>query len=147
MILDVKGQSGAVFRLMVDAIIGLVILLIILSVLTYFESVRIDVSKAEFISIVQSAVETPNGSVVASKTLVFVSGLGFSASQLQSLTNYPADCFKFQSNLGSVNIIADGKMVEFKQNVETKVYAKCEPDLDNPENIITCDISFGTKLD
>ncbi len=145
-VLDDRAQSGTVFRLMVDAIIGLVILMIILSVLGYFESLRVDVSRAEFISTIKSATEAPDGRVVSSGILIFVKGTGFSASQLQSITNYPAESFEFQSNVGFAEVLGNGKIVQMKQNIETRVYARCVPDSD-PNLRIRCVISFGRRLE
>ncbi len=144
-IFDNKAQSGTVFRLMVDAIIGLVILMIILSVLGYFESLRVDISRAEFLSIIKSATESPDGSVISSGVLVFVKGTSFTATQLQSITNYSSDCFVFESNLGFTEIMGGGKIIMIKQNTETKIHVKCVPVSD--EKKIECIISFGKKLE
>jgi hypothetical protein len=142
---DEKAQSGTVFRLMIDAIIGLIILMIILSVLGYFQSLRVDVSKAEFVSTIKAATQTPDGRVVSSQRLVFLKGTTFSSDQLQYVTNYSSDCFEFQTNHSSVEIFASGKMVEFKQDIETILYARCRPGTD--DCVIFCDVSFGRKLE
>lgn len=145
--IDERAQSGTVFKLMVDAIIGLVILMIILSVIGYFESMRVDVSRTEFISIVKSATESPDGRVVSSNTLIFLKGTGFTATQLQSITNYPAECFKFESIHGLAPVVADGRIIEIKQNIETKIYARCIPITNSTGDCrIECIISFGKKL-
>jgi hypothetical protein len=140
-----KAQSGTVFRLMIDAIIGLVILMIILSVLGYFQSLRVDVSRAEFVSTVKAATETPDGRVVSSERLIFLKGTTFSSDQLQYVTNYSSDCFEFQTSHATVEIFAGGKMAEFKQDIETMVYASCRPG--TGDCIIFCDVSFGRKLE
>lgn len=155
-LLDEKGQAGTVFRLMVDAIVGLVILALIVSTLNYFYNLRVEVSKAEFRDKVSSAVSSPNGKVIESDSLIFSEGEGYTSQQIQSFTSIPAGCFKFISNRSFVEVDSSCSLVEFKRNVEAKIYVKCWP---NEEALFApceqgatdccemyCIISFGEKL-
>jgi len=148
-----KAQSGAVFRLMIDAIIGLVIFAMILSTLAYFESLRIEASRAEFVTKVQAAVQSPNGAIIESDgKLFFLKGNGFNTIQLRDLTGYPKECFSFESNLHFVDIT--DVSVEFEQNVEAKLYVQCSTtndvcDYDDPDTDcceIECIVSFGKPI-
>lgn len=151
-ILNEKGQANAVFRLMVDAIIGFAILMIIISALSYFNELRIKTSLSEFNSLVESAVNSPDGKVVESNYLVFSKERGFSASTMESITGVPSSCFQFTTNLGFVDT-GDGSYVDVKQNTETKVYSQCQPATIssyciNPAGCeICCLISFGKKIE
>jgi len=121
-----KGQAGDVFRLMVDAIIGLVILLIILSSIAYFNSLRLQVSQAAMKSIVEGAVENPTGDVSESEMLVFSQGEGYSGHVFEDWTGVPAQCFEFESGLSNIKVLeGDVSRVNFTSPVETKVYVSC----------------------
>ena len=148
-----KAQSGAVFRLMIDAIIGLLVLAMIVYTLTYFNSLKIEVSKAEFSNLIKSTVDAPNGKIVESGTLIFSKGEMYDSITLSTMTGYSSTAFTFQSNLGTTEI-GSGQYIKFNQSVECKVYARCitipgavctEGDTTCSE--IECLISFGKKIE
>ena len=153
-----KAQSEAVFRLMIDGIVGMAILLIIISSLSYFQELRVQASNAKFFSLVESSINSPNGNVFVEKKLSFVKGGSFSAVKLQREYNIPLKCFDFETNLSYAKIIGQdsgtgaGKGIEFTQSVETNVYAKCELsnnscDVDATDCCeLNCVFSFGKKL-
>lgn len=150
-----KAQSGAVFRLMVDSIVGLAILLIILSAMAYFQGMKITASNEKFYSLVESATNSPNGKVFVEKNLTFNPG-GFSAISIRNQTNIFEECFIFKTNLGNAKIAEDGMKIDLTAPIETDVYVQCssshpdaegdcEGDLQCCEFI--CDISFGKKIE
>jgi len=149
--LENRAQSGAVFRLMIDSIIGLAILLIIISALSYFQALRIQASTEKFFSLVNSATNSPNGKVFSENNLLFTPS-GLSTITIRNKTNIHESCFHFESNLGNVKINDDGSKLDFTANVETNVYAKCS--LNGTQCGVDdevccefeCDISFGKKL-
>jgi hypothetical protein len=155
--MDNKAQAGSVFRLMVDGIIGFAILLMILSALAYFDALSYESNIADFISKVESVVETPNGEIVSSDgRLKFREGTAFSSVMLRDITGYGASCFEFQSNLNSVDISSDKESIEFTQNANCNVYLMCEPNNMQDESCygqgddcceINCIVSFGGKID
>ena len=150
-----RGQAGDVFRLMVDAIIGLVILVIILTTIAYFETLRVQVSIAEMKNIIKGAVETPSGKLLESNTLSFSGGEGYTGPLFEEWTGVPAKCFEFESNLGSIKIVeGPGGGAIFQTPLETKVYAYCllvpgsdviYGEGDDIECELECLISFGRK--
>ena len=81
--LETRAQSGAVFRLMIDGIVGLAILLIIISALSYFQALRVQAANEKFFSLVESATNSPNGKVFVEKNLLFTQG-GFNAISLET---------------------------------------------------------------
>ncbi len=147
---DEKAQTGTVFRLVVDSIIGFVILLIIFSTITYFEAYRINISLTEFNSIVVSATELPDGTVLSSeRALAFAGGTGFNANHLQEITGIGADCFSFQSTIGSIRINEsqfDSDSVEITGRTDARVFAKCFPSQYQDDCRIECVISFGREI-
>jgi hypothetical protein len=149
-----SAQSGVVFRLMIDGIIGLAIFTIILSSLAHFQNLRMATSQQELIAIIESAKNSPNGLVFPSKEeLLFAKGSGFSANDLRDIIGLNKECFIFDSSLGNAIVFDDESGISFTSNVETKVYAKCYPIgafcKYGEEGCceINCLISFGKKLD
>ncbi len=131
--LDNKAQSGTIFRLLIDAIIMMAVLIIIIATLNYFNDFKRDVSKTKFVELVGAVVEAPSGQVIKSSNLFFSKGLEYSSDDLQELSHYPASCFSFQTNLTSAEItgggtesLGGGTGISFKNDVETTVYAMCE---------------------
>ena len=152
--IDNKAQAGSVFRLMVDSIVGLAILLLILSSLTYFQGLKVDVSRAQFISIVEAAIESPNGKIISSDgVLIFTEEASFTASMLNGLTGYPSDCFTFRGPKSFADIPDNEQAITFKQNISTNVYGRCTVDPDvaleygNDECSVNCVFYFGVKPD
>ena len=150
--IDNKAQMGSVFRLMVDSIVGLAILLLILSSLSYFQGLKVDVSRAQFISIAEAAVETPNGKIIYSDgVLTFTKDSSFTSSMLNGIIGYPKECFKFEGPKSFAKIPDDESSITFKQNISTNVYGQCKVDPDveleyeNDECSIICTFYFGVK--
>jgi hypothetical protein len=119
-----RAQAEAVFRLMIDSVIGLAILLVILSALQYFQGQVVVQSKADLISLVQNAVNTPTGIVLKSGELTFPNKFSIDGVDLQTWTNLSANCFKFNSR-GSIMLSDDEQKIEFTQSLKTIVYAQC----------------------
>ena len=151
-----KGQAGDVFRLMIDAIIGLVILVMIISTISYFNSLRVQVSAAEMRGLIEGVVETPSGSMLESKELAFSGGEGYSGAIFEDWTGVPKECFYFQSRLGNIKITeGPGGRASFVRPVTAKVYAVCIPSGESCDYGVTdvncceinCIISFGRMAD
>jgi hypothetical protein len=145
-----KAQSGMVFRLMIDGIIGLVILGIIISAIGYFEGIRIETSKSNFYSLVKNASESPGVVLESENMLLFVEGTGFSNQEMMNLTGYYEDCFEFSSNRSATKVGGEGKRIDIERRIETPVYVYCwnEDGFEYGTNNcpIECEISFGKKL-
>jgi hypothetical protein len=150
-----KAQAEAVFRLMIDSVVGLAILLIIISLINYFNGQIIEQSKNDLINLVKSSASSSNGVTIASSgDLTFARGFGIDGLDAQNWTQVNEKCFHFVSSAseGSIKIV-DGVKAEFSQTLAIKVYSKCVPDQTcnpyDPENscCMECTISFGKKLD
>ena len=148
---ETRAQSGAVFRLMIDGIIGMAILLIILSAMSYFNALRISASNEKFYSLVSSATNSPTGKVFEEKGLIFNPG-GFSGVSIRNKTNIYEGCFEFQSNLVSTKINTDKTQIEFTNPIEANIYVQCsslgQSCAYDAEKCceMKCIISFGKKI-
>ena len=149
-----KAQAEAVFRLMIDSVIGLAILLVILSALNYFQGQVVVQSKSDFISLVKNAVNTPTGIVLKSGELTFPNKFSVDTIDLQSWTNLSEKCFRFDSR-GSITLSEDKQKIEFTQSLKTIVYAQCFTQLGcNPYGVVSnwneccnqCTVSFGIPI-
>ena len=126
-----KAQAEAVFRLMIDSIVGIAILLIIVSVIGYFNTQVIDQSKSDLIKWVRDASNSPDGSILTSGDLTFSKGFGVSAESTQEWTGVSSKCFGFDANPGVITLLGEqGALgyagLEFNQNLTTKVYVQCK---------------------
>jgi len=156
--LDNYGQAEAVFRLMVDSIVGLVILLIIVGCINYFNGQEIESSRIDLITTIQSAVSSPNGQVIVSqRDLSFAGGSSISASNAQTWTQLNEKCFSFDSKVseGSIKLKGESErntLIEFSQRISLKVYVQCKSNIDceplDPNSCcMVCEISFGKKIE
>jgi len=154
--MEERAQAEAVFRLMIDSVIGLAILLVILSALNYFQGQVVVQSKADFIYLVKNAVNTPTGIVLKSGELTFPNKFSVDDIDLQTWTNVSANCFEFQSRSSSITLSGDNKKIEFNQNLKTIVYAQCFSNQGCDPYIVAdnwaacckqCTISFGVPIE
>jgi hypothetical protein len=150
-----KGQAGAVFKLMVDGIVGLVILVIIFSLLMYFDSLRYANARSEVRDIVQTAYNNPTGIVVSqqkNEKLPFLKDEFFFGSHFAASLNSDKECFVFITNSPAIEILSNS--IRFNQNLNSFVSAKCNTlsgaSLDyvgcSSSCNICCAVSFGKKL-
>ncbi len=150
-----KAQAEAVFRLMIDSVIGLAILLVILSALGYFQDQELAQSKTDLVTLVDNAVNSPTGFIFKSKELTFPNKFSIDVIDLQNWTSLSENCFFLQAKSGSI-ITIDDKKIQFTQKLKTIVYAQCKTiqgcDLytnpDSPNLCCTpCIISFGLPIE
>lgn len=147
-----SGQAESVFRLMIDSVIGLAILLIIISSIGLFQDYAVKQSKADLTTLIKNATNTPDGQILASRELNFQKGFGVDSFDAQDWTGVAEKCFSFESQLASISVSSDGKRAEFSNNMNIKVYAKCSPaescDPLNPgaQCCFRCVVSLGTKI-
>lgn len=136
------------FRLLVAAIFGLAILLIIISAINYFNTIRLKESEEKLMEGFRSAINAPttigkleNGLVVK-KDLSFASGV-YSVKPFSNEFNMPEDCIKFQSYRNNFKVIDDKKM-SVKYDAKADVYFQCIYQSIGSCNLV-CYISIGRK--
>jgi len=146
-----RAQSEAVFRLMIDSVVGLAVLVIILSAISYFNDQEKLNSISAFRSVIISATSSPDGTIISSqKALTFAQGGSFAAIDLQEWTNVSENCFTFDSSLTSTKVSNSGKRIEFLQGLQIKAHARCITDygcdiLDKEGCCMQCIITFGKE--
>ncbi|MDD5148421.1 MAG: hypothetical protein PHH08_03065 [Candidatus ainarchaeum sp.] len=142
-----SGQAFDVFRLLIGAIIGLAILVIIISIIQYLESWKVDVSKKLLADGLYNAVQTPNGEVVVRKDLTLRKGDIFSRGNFAEQSGVKWDCLELLvSNIGAFELRNDS-IIEIKQGILTTVYFQCfKKPASNPDCDPYCLVSFGKAL-
>ncbi|MFH1256097.1 MAG: hypothetical protein V1494_02280 [Candidatus Diapherotrites archaeon] len=145
--LNEKGQAFASMRLLIGAVMGLLILVIIISAISYFENLEIDISVKRVNDGFANAVKQPDGSILEVGDAVLL-GQTFSSSGISKKMGIESDCVELYSR-GSPAFeeITAEKAIEVRQRVKTSVYVRCETDppfgSDCP---IGCTVSFGKPI-
>lgn len=158
-----KAQSEVVFRLLIDSIIGLAILLIIVSSISYFQEQAILQDRETLVSLIQSAVNSPDGKIFTAQNLTFKEGFAISSINTQTWTGLSMNCLSFDSSSLSVKLDEGStdngstfSTLEFERLLMVNVYARCVPIMGscNPrveptspdECCVNCVVSFGKKF-
>jgi len=141
-----KGQAFTVFRLLIGGLIALAVLVIIISIISYMENFRYDISKQRLAEQFNVAMQSPNGNIVVAEDLAFRAGYIFSTVQLAKSSNTNVSCIDVpQVRYSEVIVNSISKTVKFNSNAIFSVYYKCDrsSETDCP---IKCIISFGEPI-
>ncbi|MFH1587761.1 MAG: hypothetical protein ABIA76_00290 [Candidatus Diapherotrites archaeon] len=142
-----KGQAGPVFELLVQAVIGLFILVIVVSAISYFENQRYAISGQRFNEKILTAANQPNGDVLVVEGIAFNSG-SMSSKFVSLKTGISAECIDFEAKDNAlIEVSSDGKTVSFEKSMDLDVFIKCCPTAEDCFQSIECTVSFGKKLE
>lgn len=123
--LNEKGQEYAGFQLLIDIVMALAILVIILSVINYFEEQKIIASQRAFLDKMQSAVNAPNQGIIKADNLILPQGV-ISAEFIAANTPVKAKCVEFTARPDSAFTLASDKtFVKINQKIEADIFLKC----------------------
>ena len=164
--LDTKAQSEVVFRLLIDSIIGLAILLIIISSISYFQEQAILQDRETLVALIQSAVNSPDGKIFTAQNLTFKEGFTISSINTQTWTGLSMNCLTFDALSLSIKIENENPLGEgststfstlkFERLLVSNIYARCLPATGcNPrvepatpnDCCVMCEVSFGKKFE
>ncbi|MEK6957651.1 MAG: hypothetical protein AABW99_01590 [archaeon] len=147
-----SAQAFEVYRLLIGAIIALLILVIIVGAINYFDNLTIDVSRQRFFSGLSNAVDQPNGESLMIENVVFRRGEAFTSRALALQMGIGENCIEFAGSDSSGISMGDG-IVTVKEKLKTDVFVKCETNSqDNPAMAvpsgceIACEIGFGEPI-
>ena len=144
-----KGQYFAPYRLVLGAAIGSMILLIILGVVSYFESLKETLTYETIVSGIKSAVASPNGMVVK-KPNVFIKSSTFSKRFFAEVAGVEEECIILQApDSGVVHLIENAiQAIVVEKGVAINLYFKCCMQTNGDEDCeMECWISFAEKLE
>ncbi|MBN2067751.1 MAG: hypothetical protein JW744_04750 [Candidatus Diapherotrites archaeon] len=144
--LNKKGQEFSGFRLLVEAVMVVLIMVIIFAILTHIESIRHDVSKRKLFDGFKKAFDAPDGSVIFEENLVLTANSAYTAGAFaNTVTGISPECIEFRA-IESPAFLVGESSIEIGQQVETDVYYSCQRQYEGGECPITCIISFGRDL-
>ncbi len=142
--IEERGQAFDAYRLLIGAVMGMLILVIIVSAITYFEDLRLEVSKQRFYDGLDNAVAQPNGEKLFVDSLVLKEGERFSSSQLASYMGLEDECVLFGDS-GSGAFSGDDELVVVETYVLASMNIVCETNFDSPS--CSCDVCCTISFD
>ncbi|MDO8537670.1 MAG: hypothetical protein Q7S21_02190 [archaeon] len=138
-----KGQSFAVFKLLIGAIVALAILTIIVGVIDYFDNIKIQISEKQMIDSIVSAANAPNQLVKAEK-LSFSKGSSYSKKVFAQTINIEEECIILGSDGSAFNDLGNAILIE--NNVQADVFFRCEENAQPVTCPLECTVSFGKSI-
>lgn len=150
--LNEQGQESSGFRLLVEAVMVVFILVIIFAVISKLDEVTQQASEKRLFEGFSKAVDSPDGAVIFEKDLVLRQGSVYSRTAFaEAATNIDPDSISIQaSNSSAFSLKGDSaagfSAVEIMSAASTDVYYQCKTNYEGGERKISCIISFGKEL-
>ena len=141
--LSEKAQAFEPFKMMIGAIFAMLILVIIIGSVNYFQTLRADISTQRFYDGLGGAVKQPNNQVLLVRDLQFSEGIAFSSNGLGKVVGLDGECIEFVDS-GSAFEVTDS-VAKTKSALITDVFFRCNVNEGSCE--IFCEISFGEMFD
>lgn len=139
------GQEEAGFRLLIEIVMVAFIMVIIYGVITQVDSWRWKISEKSLFDGFQRALNSPDGSIIIQKDLVFAKGASYSNRAFAgSVTGIGFECIEIQANESVAFNLYQNSMVEITTQIQTDVYYKCLPG--EVDCKYQCIVSFGKDL-
>ena len=128
------GQEGAGFRLIVEIVLVVFILVIIFAVISQVEGIQYTVSEQSLYQGFQNSVNSPDGSVIVAKDLVFAKGSTYSNRAFaSSVEGIDFECVELDSLDSTAFEKYENSVIEFTTQYQTTVYYKCFLEDDDDE--------------
>jgi hypothetical protein len=142
--MDAKGQGTESFRLLIAAIMGLMILLIVLGIIDYFNTKKFEISMERFYGGLGTASQTPNGTLIELNELYFLPTV-ITRNYLAGRYNLPEECVVLDAKSSSDLVLApSGKSISIKNVVQTNAFFRCTPQEAGCQ--IYCIVSLGKRI-
>ena len=138
-----RGQEGAGFRLIVEIVLVVFILVIIFAVISQVENIQYTVSEQSLYRAFQNSLSSPDGSTIVAKDLVFAKGSTYSNRAFaSSVTGIDFECVELDATDSVAFEKYENSVIELTTQLQTTVYYKCFPD-DDDNCPYRCIVSFG----
>lgn len=142
--LNDSGQGFSVFRLLISAIMGLMILLIILAVSDYFYQVRLNLGYNRIIEGFNTAANKPDGTVVKVADTELPAGTVLASKSISVGTGISQDCIILTGEHSSFFSFPSDRAATIDHTVTVSVYIKCETSMEGCD--VYCTVSLNKKL-
>ena len=139
-----RGQEGAGFRLIVEIVLVVFILVIIFAVITQVENIQYTVSEQSLYKGFQNALSSPDGSTIVAKDLVFAKDSTYSNRAFaSSVTGIGFECIELDALDSSAFEKYEDSVITLTTQYQTTVYYKCFQEDNDDECHYRCIVSFG----
>jgi len=135
------GQAFTVFRFLVAIITGLAVLLIIFSIIKFFEEREFEISRERFFEGFRSAFNSPNGDVFEREDIAFNAADLVTAISLARDVKIPADCVEFSGGSSAFSLQGT-QAIEFQEKATINVFYRCFKSF-SAACETSCEVSFG----
>jgi len=129
-----KGQEFEVFNLLIGAVLALAILVIIVSIINYFEGIKVDSSRQAIEQKVKNAAQSPDGSVFVVREVVVPEHQSFSSKYFaEEVLNLNEECIEFDYPFELTSMRYPDpystykNRIEFTKRVQLDFYVVCQP--------------------
>jgi hypothetical protein len=140
------GQEEVGFRLIIEVVMVAFIMVIIYGVITQVDSWRWKISERSLFEGFQKALNSPDGSIIVQKDLVFANGASYSNRAFAGSANgIGFECIEIDASPSVAFSLYENRMVETTTQVQTDVYYKCLPG--EGDCRYQCLVSFGKEIE
>ena len=149
--MNIRGQEFSGFRLLIDAILVLMILVVIMGILGWVEGLRFQMSEQRLFDGFSKAVSSPNGKVVLEKNISIREGIIFLTGTFER-PGIEKQCIEFDALDVRAFVLSNNKrQLEVTSNMLVDMYYRCIRNLDGTGCIAECDtcceVSFGKEFE
>tara|TARA_Y100000310_G_scaffold131592_1_gene130770 strand:+ start:633 stop:1061 length:429 start_codon:yes stop_codon:yes gene_type:complete len=141
--MDSKAQAFAPFRMLIGAVMAMLILVIIIGAIDYFDGLEITVSRQRFYDGLNNAINQPNETILQVEDAKFSEGTTFSTLGLSKISGLESECLEFVDT-DSPTFLVEDDLLTIREKVLTDVFIKCETE--NGSCVIFCELSFGADF-
>jgi len=126
MFFDSKGQSGAVFKLLIGAVIGLAIIGIIYSIISIMNNQKTYLNEAVFSNNIKMAMKNPTGKDYWINNFTFRKDRVLSKKSLSEQTSLATGCITLEKdNSAPSSVISTDNLFSFTKEVIVDISVKC----------------------
>jgi len=148
-----KGQEFAAFRLLIDATLVIMVLVIILGIVTWVQEWQFGISEEKIYSGFDKAINSPNGKTILEKSVMLRENRIYLATEF-ARAGLSRECIKFDAlGLSSLQLSNSDRQLDVKENVMLDIFFQCyrsfaeEAECDESKCDICCTISFGKDFE
>lgn len=145
-----SGQGFSVFRLLIGAIMGLMILLIILGITNYFEQMRLNLGVQKVNQSFLTAANKHNGTVIKLENVELPAGTEFSSLSFSNGSGVEKNCIRITGmetpDIVYSSIASGGYSVKIGHYAMLSIYFRCETSA-TADCEVYCTVSLNKKLE
>jgi len=147
--LNERGQEGESFRLLIEAIMVVFILIIILGVINQVDAWRWRISEQQLFEGYKKALNSPDGSVITEKDLILKDGSSYTSDSFANqVAGIGAECVEIEASDQSAFTVTNKRIIEINTLIQANIYYKCVPGSSVGNDCDPfCTISFGRELE